>query len=67
MMSDYLSLCFYCIVQFGLKKNITKERDCFREHVAMWEKNRKKHKQQQTQANKNKSLLDVITFQIVLY
>ena len=33
MTSDYLISHFYCIIQFGLKKNIRKERGCFREHV----------------------------------
>ena len=33
MTSDYLISCFYCIIQFGLKKNKRKERGRFREHV----------------------------------
>ena len=31
--SDYVISCFYCIIQFGLEKNIRKGRGCFREHV----------------------------------
>ena len=33
MTSYYLISCFYCIIQFGLEKDIRKERGCFREHV----------------------------------
>ena len=33
MKSDYLISCFYCLMQFGWKKNRRKERGRFREHV----------------------------------
>ena len=61
MMSDYLISCFYCIIQFGLKKNIRKERGRFREHVREKQQERKKQtkntkkQQQQTETNKNKN------------
>ena len=73
MKSNYLISCFYCIIQFGLKKN---RRACFRDHVR-WKSNNTKTNKKQTQTNNNKkkqkkqaktkTLLDVITFQIVLH
>jgi len=69
MTSDYLISCFYCIIQFGLKKNIRKERGCCDEKKE--EKKEKKTNNTKTQttnnSNNNKKLLNVITFQIVLY
>ena len=63
MTSDYLISCSYCISQFGLKKNIRKERGRFREHVRektkiqkQTNKNTIKQQQQNTQTNKNKKL-----------
>ena len=57
MTSDYLISCFYCIIQFGLKKNIRKERGRFRQRVRKQQQYRnkqtKKHKQQQTQTKTN--------------
>ena len=77
MTSDYLILCFYCIIQFGLKENIRKERGHFREHVTEKTTIQKQTKNLQTNNNKkhnqptNKSkqffFLDLSTFQIVLY
>ena len=60
MTSNYLISCFYCIIQFGLKKNIRKERGRFREHVRERKKQYKNkqtkntNKQQKTQTNNNK-------------
>ena len=77
MMSDYLISCFYCIIQFGFKKSIRNERghfgQCVREKTTI-QKHTKTDKptnkqQQKPQTNKQKTnkLLDVTTFQIVLY
>jgi len=47
MTSDYLISCFYCIIRFGSKKNIRKERKRFRENV--------RKRRQNTEANKTKT------------
>ena len=70
MMSDYLISCFYCIIQFGFKKNIRKERGHFREHVRERKKTNTKANKKNKPTNKQQqqqNLLDVTTFQMVLY
>ena len=52
MTSDYLISCFYCIIQFGLKKNVRKERGNLREPVRETKKYKKpKTIKKQTQKN----------------
>jgi len=63
--------CCYCIIQFGLKKNIRKERGRLTEHVIERKKYKNKHKQHQQEQKQKQTktiiFLDVITFQFVLY
>ena len=74
MTSDCFISCFYCIIQFGFKKDIRKEKGRFKEHVREEEKTIQKQTNQKYKHNKHKQtnkpknkLLDVITFQNVLY
>ena len=64
MTSDYLISWFYCIIQFGFKKNVRTERKRFRELVRKREKTTTTKQQQQTQTHK---LSDITIFQIVLH